>query len=236
MGLCGLNSRPSRSRVQSTSTRRRRALGGLGYGCGRHIHHRLSSAQQHRDQHQPQRAGQIDRPPHVLCDLVDTSNQLLNRALLVGDLLIPQHLCGLIDRTCTMAGFTDINSDLHLWPHHHLCSPVIAAQAPWITRHRFLSDDPHQLSISGRSVQRGGAAKSFGATTTAMKCQLHTPPPWVSLRARASGSERPHTAKSTSRSLGVHHPRSTRLNLADLWTLPLRRSRPRLSSTRTPAR
>ncbi len=35
------------------------------------------------------------------------------------------------------------------------------------------SDDPHQLSISGRSVPRGEAAKSFGATTTAMKCQLH---------------------------------------------------------------
>jgi len=35
------------------------------------------------------------------------------------------------------------------------------------------SDGPHQLSISGQSVPRDGAAKSFSATKTAHEFQLH---------------------------------------------------------------
>jgi hypothetical protein len=71
------------------------ACHGVDFAAG-HIHHRLSSAQQHRDQHQRQRAGEIDRPPHMLCNLVGTSNQLLTRVLLVGDLLIHNRRISLV--------------------------------------------------------------------------------------------------------------------------------------------
>ncbi len=41
------------------------------------------------------------------------------------------------------------------------------------------SDDPHQLSISGRSVQHGGAA-SLTKPHTQQQDLSYTPPPWAS--------------------------------------------------------
>jgi hypothetical protein len=41
------------------------------------------------------------------------------------------------------------------------------------------SDDPHQLSIGGRSVQRGGAASHFQPQKQHTNFS-YTPPPWAS--------------------------------------------------------
>ena len=151
----------------------KRAGHGVDHPPG-HINHRLPGTQQHGDQHQRHRTGQIDRPPHLIDTPVRSIDQLLDHPLLVGDLLSPHHLSSLIHRTRMMAGFADVDADPHLWLHRHLCSPVIAAQARGQPRRqipkqrRFAS----ALNQQPERPERWGS-QSFRATTTTSSHQLH---------------------------------------------------------------
>ena len=150
-----------------------RARHGVDHVPG-HIDYRLLGTKQDCDQHQRHRAGQIDRPPRLIGALVCTSDQLLNCALLVRYLLIPQHLSGLIDRTRMMAGLPDIDSDPHQWPHRHPRSPLIAAQARGQPRRQIPKQRRSASALNQRPerpARRG--SQSFSATKTAHEFQLH---------------------------------------------------------------
>jgi hypothetical protein len=57
-----------------------------------HIDHRLAVDDQRREQQRGGRAGQVDRPPHVTGRPARPDDQLLDRGLVIGQLLRPAHL------------------------------------------------------------------------------------------------------------------------------------------------
>jgi hypothetical protein len=152
-----------------------RARHGVDHSA-RHVDHGFVGGQQNRDQHCGDRAGQINCPLHLFGALPGALDHRFDRTLFVGEFLRPHHFAGLIDRAGVMAQLADIDSD----PHRHRRSPVFAGQPVDSSADLSLnSDDSHQLSISGQSVQHGGAA-SLRKPHLRQQDHSYTPPPWAS--------------------------------------------------------